>query len=377
MVPGQTPAKASGPAALAALGAAYGTIGTSPLYAFRAVFTKPYGAAVAPEEVLGALSLFTWALVLVIGAKYLAFVIRADNQGEGGTLALLTALDPRKLIRLRGGILFVLVGLLDAALLAGDGAMTPAISVLSAVEGLNINNRAHQGLVVLLALIILVALFAVQRRMTGKTAPLLGRAMLVWFVAIAAIGAPWIVRQPQVLYGLNPLLAVSFVNEHRAHGFIVVSAVLLCVAGAEALYAGMGNVGRRHVRVAGLAIACPALLINYFGQGARLLAGGSADEAFFGLVPGVLRIPLVVVAVAAALAASQAVITGALSLTRQAVQLGYFPRVTIVHTNEKAPNEIYIPEVNWALMVAGSASSPRSNDRPASPRPTGSPRSAR
>ncbi len=344
--------------AIGAVGVVYGDIGTSPLYAIKECVTLPYGVAPSPANVLGILSLVFWSLTLVVSIKYLAFVMRADNDGEGGVLALLAlvaaprpgaaAQNPRRRHFL------ILLGLFGAALLYGDGVITPAISVLSAVEGLEVATTACAPYVVAITCVILVALFAIQRRGTGGIGAVFGPVTLAWFVAIAAIGLPWILRHPEILLAVNPLYAVRFFAHHGRHGFLVLGSVVLCITGGEALYADMGHFGPRAIRTAWGLCVFPALLINYFGQGALLLEHPAAAGAnpFYAMVPPALLLPMVLLATAATVVASQALISGAYSLTRQAVQLGYLPRVTIVHTSGKTEGQIYIPEVNWLLMIA-------------------------
>jgi KUP system potassium uptake protein len=344
------------PLALGALGVVYGDIGTSPLYALRECFVGDAALAPTAPNVLGVLSLVVWSLTMVVSVKYLTFVMRADNEGEGGILALLALVSPKRSEGSSRRTGLVLLGLFGAALLYGDGVITPAISVLSAVEGLRVATNSFEPFVVPLAVTILVGLFAVQKRGTAGIGAVFGPAMLVWFVTIAVLGAMEIWRQPahhaSVLRAVNPLHAVRFFVTHRVHGFLTLGAVVLCITGAEALYADMGHFGARPIRLAWYAVAFPALLLNYFGQGALLLTEGSAvTNPFFQLAPTWGLFPLVILSTAATIIASQALISGAFSLTQQAVQLGYAPRFTIVHTSGTTAGQIYIPEVNWALMV--------------------------
>jgi KUP system potassium uptake protein len=340
--------------ALGALGVVYGDIGTSPLYAVKECFSPPHGVQPSHENVLGILSLIFWSLTLVIVVKYLTFIMRADNKGEGGILALLALVVPprgaSRAARTRGLVLF---GLFGAALLYGDGMITPAISVLSAVEGLGVATHALEPFILPITVGILVALFLVQRHGTAKVGAIFGPATLVWFITIAATGIPWILRYPPVLEAINPYHAVWFFAHNGGHGFFVLGSVVLCITGGEALYADMGHFGRLPIRVAWYAVAFPCLLLNYFGQGALMLThADQVTNPFFELVTGWLRYPLVAIATTATVVASQALISGAYSLTQQAVQLGYCPRVTIVHTSGTAEGQIYIPEINNALMVA-------------------------
>ena len=353
--------------ALGAIGVVYGDIGTSPLYAIKECVTLPHGVAPLTANVFGVLSLVFWSITLVVAVKYLFYVMRADNEGEGGVLALLalvarstTATDnPQKSagstwIHLRRPrMLLIMLGLFGAALLYGDGVITPAISVLSAVEGLEVATSAFAPFVVPTTCVILVVLFAVQKRGTTGIGAVFGPITLCWFVAIAAVGLPWILRHPEILHAANPLYGVRFFVAHGRHGFLVLGSVVLCVTGGEALYADMGHFGTRAIRTAWFLCVFPALLINYFGQGALLLERpGAASNPFYALVPGPFLLPMVALATMAAVVASQALISGAFSVTRQAVQLGYFPRVTIIHTSGKTEGQIYIPEVNWLLMLA-------------------------
>ena len=337
---------------LGALGVVYGDIGTSPLYALRECFHGSTGIAVDRANVLGILSLIVWALTLVVVLKYIVFVTRADNHGEGGILALL-ALVLEKRGRLAG---LTLAGLFGAALLYADGMLTPAISVVSAVEGIEQIDGVGRSLdrwVVPLSIVILVVLFLAQKRGTERVGRVFGPIMFLWFVVIGGIGAAQIVRRPEVLGAISPHHAVLFFLEHGTLGFLVLGAVVLCVTGGEALYADMGHFGRRPIVVAWMLVAFPGLLLNYFGQGALLLEDPANVEApFFGLVEGWWRIPLVALATAATVIASQALISGAFSLTRQAIQLGFLPRLEIRHTSRETEGQIYLPEVNSLLMVA-------------------------
>jgi KUP system potassium uptake protein len=346
------------PLALGALGVVYGDIGTSPLYALKECFAHA-GVEPTAADVLGLLSLVFWALTLVVVVKYLTFVMRADNRGEGGILALLALLRRKDT---RGGLL-VMAGLFGAALLYGDGVITPAISVLSAVEGLEVATPVFEAFVVPLTVLILAALFLVQRRGTSGVGAVFGPATLVWFVAIGLIGLRGIVAHPAVLAGLSPLYALGFFAAHGGQGFLVLGAVVLCITGGEALYADMGHFGRRPIRLAWYVVVFPALLLNYFGQGATALdrcgadPGGAACAAvlanpFYAIVPDAFLYPMVVIATVATVVASQALISGAFSLTQQAVQLGFAPRVQIRHTSAVTEGQIYVPVVNQLLMVA-------------------------
>jgi KUP system potassium uptake protein len=335
--------------ALGALGVVYGDIGTSPLYAIKECFAEPHGVSVTPENVLGILSLMFWALTLVIVVKYLTFVLRADNKGEGGTLALL---DPGRAERRTGGVVLVTLALVGTSLLSGEGIITPAISVLSAVEGLGVATDRLEHFVVPVTVLILLGLFLIQRRGTAGIGRVFGPTMLVWFTSIALVALPWIARRPEVLAAVSPVHAVRFFVANRVHGFLVLGSVVLCITGGEALYADMGHFGKTPIRVAWYAVVFPALLVNYFGQGALLLERGPVDHAFYALASSWTLYPMVAIATCATVVASQALISGAFSLAQQAVHLGYFPRVTIVHTSGAAEGQIYVPEINWALMVS-------------------------
>ena len=345
--------------AVGALGIVYGDIGTSPLYAIKECFGPEHKLAASTANVLGILSLVLWALVLVVVFKYITFVMRADNEGEGGILALFALVNPRSSLKpgekgRRRTMVLLMLGLFGAALLYGDGMITPAISVLSAVEGLEVATHAFQPYVVPITVAILVALFVVQKRGTASVAAIFGPAMLVWFAAIAAVGVPVIVRNPEVLKAANPLYGLAFLRQHGTHGFLVLGSVVLAITGGEALYADMGHFGKQPIRVAWYSVVFPALLANYFGQGALLIERGQAavGNPFYGLAHGWVLYPMVIIATLATVIASQALISGAFSLTQQAVQLGYWPRVRIVHTSGEAAGQVYIPEINTLLMVA-------------------------
>lgn len=343
------------PLLLGALGVVFGDIGTSPLYAIKECFSpeSTHNVPVTPENIFGILSLMFWSLMLVVTVKYLTFILKADNQGEGGILALLSLVPPRKEGSSHGGGALVLLVLFGAALLYGDGVITPAISVLSAVEGLEVATTTLKPIVVPLTVVILLALFFVQSRGTEGIGNVFGPVTLVWFITIAALGLRWILVHPGILAAVNPKYAVLFFMEHRLHGFLLLGAVVLCITGGEALYADMGHFGRRPIRAVWYAVVLPALLLNYFGQGACLLENPkAATNPFYALVPSWALYPTVAIATAATIVASQALISGAFSLTQQAVQLGYFPRVTIVHTSKDTEGQIYIPEINRALCVA-------------------------
>ncbi|HVK78315.1 MAG TPA: KUP/HAK/KT family potassium transporter [Kofleriaceae bacterium] len=342
--------------ALGALGIVYGDIGTSPLYAMKECLAYGYSPhAVAPDRiaVLGVLSLIFWALMLVVCLKYLVFVLRADNKGEGGILALAALIGGGSRARV-GLSVSTLLALFGAGLLFGDGVITPAISVLGAMEGLSEQSPSLSHLVVPITVAILVALFVVQRHGTGRIGGVFGWIMLAWFIAIGVAGARGVAHDPSVLEAVNPHHAVDFFRAHGIHGFLLLGSVILAVTGAEALYADMGHFGRTPIRVAWFTVALPGILLNYFGQGAYLLhrTPGTVSNPFYGLVEGPALIPMLILATMAAVIASQALISGVFSLTRQAMQLGFWPRMTVVHTSAHAEGQIYIPEMNWLLMAA-------------------------
>jgi KUP system potassium uptake protein len=336
---------------LGSIGVVYGDIGTSPLYALReAVIAASAGGAVTSQAVLGVLSLILWALIIVVTLKYVVILLRADNNGEGGTLALM-ALAQRGVTR--GAVTIVLLGIISGALFYGDAVITPALSVLSAIEGIKLVTAALDPYVVPLTVLILLALFAVQSRGTARVASFFGPIMLVWFAIIAIAAVPAVARQPEVLLSLNPLYAVSFMLHHGIIGFVTLGAVFLAVTGAEALYADLGHFGKRPIQTAWLFIVLPSLALNYLGQGALVIADPKAVEnPFFLMFPDWALIPMVALATAATVIASQAVITGAYSLTRQAIQLGLLPRFEIRHTSETHSGQIFMPRVNRMLLIA-------------------------
>ncbi|MBF8791511.1 potassium transporter Kup [Pseudomonas monteilii] len=337
---------------VAAVGVVYGDIGTSPLYTLKEVFTGGYGVTVNHDGVLGILALIFWSLVWVVSVKYVIFILRADNQGEGGTMAL-TALARRAVApypKLR--MVMVGCGLIGASLFYGDSMITPAVSVLSAVEGMGLAFDGIDHWVVPIAVVILVALFLVQKHGTAKIGILFGPVMVAWFLVLAALGVHGILQSPEVLKALNPGWAVRFFIVHPGMGVAILGAVVLALTGAEALYADMGHFGRKPIAWAWFALVLPALVLNYFGQGAMLLQDpAAARNPFYLLAPSWALLPLVGLATLATVIASQAVISGAFSLTRQAIQLGYVPRMQIQHTSSDEQGQIYIGAVNWALMV--------------------------
>ena len=340
---------------LGALGVVFGDIGTSPLYTVQECFAPGHGVSAAePANVLGVLSLFFWSLMLVVTLKYVVILMRADNKGEGGIMALL-ALVPaqqRAIVGTRIGWVTLLV-LAGASLLFGDGVITPAISVLSAVEGLKLIRPDFGSAVVPLTLVILILLFSIQRRGTGGLGKVFGPVMLVWFLTIGAIGLSHLWQKPSVLWAILPTYGAKFFWLHGFHGFALLGSVVLCVTGGEALYADMGHFGRNPIRVAWAGLVLPSLMFCYFGQGALLLSHPEAASApFFSLVASpAARVPLVLLATAATVIASQGLISAVFSLTHQAVRLGYFPRVLVKHTSDEVEGQIYVPSINWALAL--------------------------
>jgi len=339
------------PLAVAALGVVFGDIGTSPLYAMSACFTGP-GIAVTPDHIYSVLSLIFWTLVLVILLKYVAVVLNADNKGEGGVLAL-TALvvnterqSPRKKI-------YGMLGILGAALFFSDGAITPAISVLSAVEGLHVAAPAAQIPILPITIVVLVGLFLIQRHGTGSVGRVFGPVMLGWFGILAVMGVLWIVREPRVLLALDPTFALRLISDHKISALAVLAGVFLTVTGGEALYADMGHFGKTPIRLGWISVVMPALVINYFGQGALLIENPAAiSNPFYLMAPAWSLLPLVVIATAATVIASQAVISGVFSVTTQAVSLGLFPRVRVEHSSAEYAGQIYVPVMNWIMMFA-------------------------
>ncbi len=338
---------------LAALGVVFGDIGTSPLYAFRETFTVG-NLEVTDQNVLGILSLIFWSLVVVVSIKYLVFVMRADNHGEGGVLALtaLAVRPGRARLRLPARVLLTL-GIVGAAFLYGDGVITPAISVLSAVEGLSLATPALEPLVVPISVAVIVALFSIQKRGTGQVGAVFGPVMLLWFGVMAVLGIGQLLADPSVIAAVDPSHAIRFVTSQPRAAFVSLGAVVLVVTGCEALYADMGHFGRRPIRLAWFVLAFPALVLNYFGQGALLVSRPETiDNTFYEMAPSWALFPLILLATAAAVIASQALISGAFSLTRQASHLGFLPRVRIAHTSTRELGQVYIGSVNYALMTA-------------------------
>ncbi len=334
---------------LASLGIVYGDIGTSPLYALRECFYGQHGIAPTHANVLGVLSLILWSLLLIISVKYLILILRADNRGEGGILALATLVSDV----VRRGRIFFLLGLFGAALLYADGMITPAISVLGAVEGLHIATPLFDPYVVPIAIVILIGLFLFQSRGTTGVGAVFGPVTMLWFLAISALGLHQIIRAPQVLAAINPIHGFEFFVNNGWRGFVVLGAVFLVVTGGEALYADIGHFGTAPIRRTWFAIVLPALTLNYFGQGALvLIEPAAAVNPFYRMAPSWALYPMVVLATGAAVIASQAIISGAFSLTMQAIQLGYIPRLKVTYTSESIIGQIYVPLVNWALMLS-------------------------
>jgi KUP system potassium uptake protein len=337
---------------LAALGVVFGDIGTSPLYAVKETFSSEHGIALTPANVLGGLSTIFWALMLVVSLKYVLLIMRADNKGEGGIMALIALAQTA--IRDHPGwrIPLLLIGVFGASLFYGDAVLTPAISVLSAVEGLEVGTSTFKAYVVPIAVVVLVALFTLQARGTATVGRLFGPVTMIWFLAIGAAGVYGIAREPGILAALNPLHAAGFLTSHGTASFVVLGSVVLAVTGAEALYADMGHFGKGAVRIAWFSLVAPALVLNYFGQGALLLADPRGQQnPFYLLLPPWALYPMVGLATVATVIASQAVISGTYSLTKQAVQLGFLPRISVVNTSAKEMGQIYIPSVNWGLCA--------------------------
>jgi len=341
---------------LGALGVVYGDIGTSPLYALRECFASPHALPPNPDNVLGVLSLIFWSLLLIVSLKYLALVMRATNRGEGGILALMALAFPRHTPGSgRRRALLISLGVFGAALLYGDGMITPAISVLSAVEGLKVATPALGHFVIPITIITLVALFAAQRRGTGKVGAVFGPVMVVWFSSLSVLGVRGILKAPQVMASLNPLIGIHFLTTSGWTGFVVLGAVFLAVTGAEALYADVGHFGARPIRLAWSFMVLPALFLNYLGQGALVLSDPkSVENPFYLLAPHWALYLLVGLSTAATVIASQALISGAFSLTIQAIQLGYLPRMAVKHTSSTERGQIYLPHINWGLMLAST-----------------------
>lgn len=332
------------------MGVVYGDIGTSPLYALKECFSPMHGVMPTHDNVLGVLSLVFWALIIIICIKYLLIVMRADNEGEGGILALMELVRPKK--SGLGFMVIISMGLFGAALLYGDGIITPAISVLSAVEGLQIATPAFEHYVIPITVIILFLLFWFQKGGTGKVGTVFGPIMIVWFITIASLGIGAILKNPEVLHAVYPVYAINFFIHNGFHGFVILGSVFLVVTGGEALYADMGHFGPKPIRFAWFTIVLPCLLLNYFGQGAMMLQNSEAAlNPFYYLAPEWALYPLVAISTLATVIASQALISGAFSITQQALQLGFLPRVRIIHTSQEERGQIYIPQLNWLLFI--------------------------
>jgi KUP system potassium uptake protein len=339
--------------ALAALGVVYGDIGTSPLYAMKEVFAGNHPIPLNEGNVLGSLSAFFWALIIVVSVKYVSIIMRADNRGEGGIMALIALSlqdakgNPRRMK------IITIIGILGAAMFYGDGMVTPAISVLSAVEGIEIVTPALKSFVIPITLVVLFFLFFVQKRGTATVGTFFGPVMMLWFATLACLGVYNIIENPRVLLAMNPLYAVEFMFSNKAMALVAMGNVVLAVTGAEALYADMGHFGRRPIQLAWYGFVLPSLVLNYFGQGARILVEPeAAQNPFYLSAPEWALIPLVGLATVATVIASQAVISGAFSISRQAMQLGFMPRMEVQHTSEKEQGQIYLPAVNWGLLLA-------------------------
>lgn len=337
---------------LAALGIVFGDIGTSPLYALRECFSKANGLAASPDNVLGVVSLVFWSLVVVVLAKYVLLVLRADNRGEGGILALVTLVGQGKDRRSRDYAVLMVLGMLGAALLYGDSVITPAISVLSAVEGLNVATNRFQDYIVPITLLVLICLFFLQRRGTAAVGRMFGPILCIWFATIGLLGLLAIIHNPEVLGAIHPSYALVFFLENGWQGFSILGFVFLALTGAEMLYADLGHFGTKPITRAWLFVVFPALLLNYFGQGAYLLANpDNVENLFYRIAPSWMLYPLVILATLATVIASQAVISGAFSIARQAMQLGFWPRLQVIHTSPSKMGQVYVPFVNWAMLI--------------------------
>src|SRR5262249_10733193 len=353
---GAAPRQATAALALLALGVVYGDIGTSPLYAVKETFNPEHGIPLTEANILGGVSAIFWALMVVVSFKYVLLVLRADNRGEGGIMALLALATASVRDKPRLSAALFAIGVFGASLFYGDAVLTPAISVLSAVEGLEVGTSAFKPYIVPIATGILIALFLIQKQGTGFVGLLFGPVCALWFVSIGAVGVWNIAQQPSIVAALNPVHALGFVTGHGFASFVVLGSVLLAITGAEALYADVGHFGKKAVRIAWFGLVAPALVLNYFGQGALLIANPKAlENPFYLPFPPWALYPMTVPATAATVIASQATISGAYSMTRQAIQLGYLPRMEVRHTSAKAFGQIYIPAVNWILLAVVAA----------------------
>lgn len=340
------------PLAVAAVGVVFGDIGTSPLYALQTVFSPEHGIAVTTGNVLGVLSLVFWALLLVVSLKFVVFIMRADNHGEGGIMALMALI--RRLLRDEDKLrnILIMLGLFGAALFFGDGIITPAISVLSAIEGVEVATPGLTPYVIPLSLVVLTGLFFIQRKGTATVGILFGPIMLVWFAVLAALGVIEIAKAPQILWAISPVYAFDFLVAHGVVGFLALGAVVLTITGAEALYADMGHFGKSPIRWAWFVLVFPALLLNYFGQGALMMLNPStATNPFYDLTPQWALYPMIALSTVATVIASQAVISGVFSMTQQAIQLGFLSRTNVIHTSDREMGQIYVPFMNWAMMI--------------------------
>jgi KUP system potassium uptake protein len=340
--------------AISALGVIYGDIGTSPLYTIKECFSGKHGVAPTPENILGILSMIFWSLLLVVGVKSVVFIMQADNKGEGGIFSLLAMLQGKLKADTKWWAFLTILAAFGAALLYGDGVITPAISVLSAIEGLNMATDAAAHFIVPLTCLVLIILFSFQRYGTAVIGRLFGPVMVVWFLILGVLGLRAILAYPLILTAMNPVHAVNFFAINHVHGIVVLGSVVLCITGGEALYADMGHFGRRPIRLTWYGIVLPGLILNYYGQGALLLHNPDLTSVnpFYALAPKSLLYPLVALATFATIIASQAMISGVYSLTQQAIQLGFIPRMHIIHTSRQTRGQIYMPMVNWMLMIA-------------------------
>ena len=336
---------------MAAIGVVYGDIGTSPLYTFKECFSPHVGLAPTPEVIFGFLSLILWSLILVVSLKYLAFVLRADNRGEGGILTLMSLAGRNTLPNMTTALL--VLGLIGGGFFYGEVVITPAMSVLSALEGLQVVTPLFTPYILPIAVVVLTFLFMIQKHGTARVGGFFGPIMLVWFIALGLLGLVSVVQHPEVLSAVNPMWGIRFFAAHKWIAFIALGSVVLAITGVEALYADMGHFGKIPIRLAWFSVVLPALILNYFGQGALLLRNPEAvTNPFFLLAPNWALVPMVILATLATVIASQAVISGVFSLTRQAVRLGYLPGMTIKHTSESEAGQIYLPFINWMLFVA-------------------------
>src|SRR3954465_2420124 len=342
--------RATGLLVVGAIGVVFGDIGTSPLYALKEAFSPHYGIPLSRDNVLGILSLIVWSMTWVITIKYLFVMMRADNNGEGGILALLALALREARTRPQLKWTIISIGVFGAAMFYGDSMITPSVTILSAIEGLKLASPRFTPYVIPITLAVVAVLFFIQSHGTAKVGALFGPVMVLWFLSLAALGLNHVIDNPDVLAALSPGYALDFIVTHSGGAFFVLGAVFLTLTGGEALYADMGHFGKKPIRIAWLGLVFPSLILNYFGQAAYVLADPSAIEnPFYRMGPGPLLLPMIGLSTAAAIIASQAVVTGAFSMTRQAIQLGYIPRLEILHTSERAIGQIYMPFINWML----------------------------